>query len=348
MDMDTAMLKLQPWIEANGPVENWVAGARALALLRAALASGMLDAAQTARTPNELAEITGIEANRVPDLCAALEAHGVFDHLDGCYTLSSRFATLFAPDVFQTLSALLDIRKAEVRAIESAGLPSRAYTTLASEDMQAIAEGITLRPAAEHGRAILRSWFADGMPEVHALLEAGGHWAEFGCWMGGGLLSMLLTYPTMTAVGMEINGQINAETRRRAVEWEVIGRVELRHGDVRTQSAHAVFDGGFWSQCFFPSTSRAATLATIARSLKPGGYLVIPGFEGGEPPTGDTDPRGAENMAFTLCKVVYQRWDIPARTAAELREEAENAGLEFARYVPLLAWQNVLMRRPVG
>ena len=83
MDMDTAMLKLQPWIEATEPIEHWVAGARALALLRATLASGMLDAAQTARTPRELAEITGIEANRLPDLCAALVAHGYFNAMIG-------------------------------------------------------------------------------------------------------------------------------------------------------------------------------------------------------------------------------------------------------------------------
>ena len=43
MDFETALQPLQPWFAATGVIENWATGARALALLRASLASGLPD-----------------------------------------------------------------------------------------------------------------------------------------------------------------------------------------------------------------------------------------------------------------------------------------------------------------
>lgn len=348
MDMDTALQPLLPWFAATGIIENWAAGARALALLRAGLSSGILDAVQQARTLGELAAITGIETDQMADICAALDAHDVIDHIDGRYVLSPAFATLLAPDVFQTLSAIIEARMADVRALESATAPERAYTTLGAEDLLAVAEGVTLRPAAAPARDLWHAFQAEGMPEVHTGLEAGGHWAEFGCGVGGGLLSTLLMYPTCTAVGMEIQASVIKETRKRAVELGVAHRVDLRHIDVGEVSDAGVFDAGFWSQSFFPRPSRSAAMTAILRSLKPGGYLIVPGFEGGEPPSSDAEVHGPENRAFSLNRLVYGRWGIPAPTAPELRTELEGAGFEFVRCVPLLIWQYLLMRRPLA
>ena len=347
MDLDTALQQVQPWFAATATIENWAVGARALAMLRAALSSGVLDAARSMRTAGELAALTGIEATQMADMCAALHAHDVLDRVGEGYMLSSTFATLLAPDAYQSLSALIDIRMVEARTIASAGAPARAYTTLATEDLLAVAEGVTGQPTAQSFRNIFSAFIAGTMPEIHAILEAGGHWGEFGCGVGGGLLTILLLYPACTAVGLEINAQVVRETQKRIAALGIVQRAEVRHADVRDVTDEAVFDAGFWSQSFFPRASRAAALTAITRALKPGAYIYVPGFEGGEPPDG-AEPRGPEQRSYALSRLVYDRWDIPTLTAPELRAELEAAGLEFVRYAPVLAWQYLLMRRPLA
>jgi SAM-dependent methyltransferase len=346
MDHETAMRELQAYFTASATLNTWVAGAQALALLRAALTAGLVEAARTARTPAEIAAITGVEEGRVADLCLALDAHGVLERRDGRYQLSADFATLSAPGSLKPLPPLVDLRLIEARTLEASAAPRQPYTTLPAEDLLAIAYGVTGDAASALYHARLRGWFAEQAPELHSLLEAGGHHAEFGCGIGGFLLGLLLTYPTMTAVGVEINASVIAETRRRAVELGVADRVELSHADVRELRDEETFDTVFWSQGFFPAESRAPVPAFIRRALKPGGYLLLPGAEAGEPPETDDDLHGPQGRAYTLGRLIYGRWGVPSPPVGELRAEMEAAGFTFVRCMPYGPWQFLLLRRP--
>ncbi len=83
---------------AGRTLNGWISGARALALLRGALSSGIFDAARTPSTVAEISAATGVEGPRVADVCLALEAHGVFERDGESYRLSKDFAALASPD----------------------------------------------------------------------------------------------------------------------------------------------------------------------------------------------------------------------------------------------------------
>ena len=116
-------------------------------------------------------------------------------------------------------------------------------------------------------------------PEMAAKIEAGGCYVEFGCGIGGALLSTLLLYPNATAIGFEIKrAGHRGDAAALAAELGVADRLTLRHMDVRDVTEEAAYDTAFWSQGFFPEESRQAALAAIYRAMELGGYLGIPGL----------------------------------------------------------------------
>jgi hypothetical protein len=79
MDREAYEEDFRRYQAAGRSFHEWASGARALALLRGALSSGVFDAARTPSTVEEISAATGVDEARVADLCRALEAHGVFD-----------------------------------------------------------------------------------------------------------------------------------------------------------------------------------------------------------------------------------------------------------------------------
>ena len=340
--------ELAAYQAANKTLNEWINGAHALALLRGALTSGVFDAARTPRTPAEMAEITGLDEGQVADIAAALVAHGVFERAGDRFRLTPDFARLAGPNAFFGLPQLVEVRLVEARTLEAIGSPGGPYTALPTEDLLAIARGVTFADPAAPIMQARRALLVENLPEVCERGAAGGRHAEFGCGIGSRVLLWLLMWPRVTAVGYEINAQVVAEARRRAAALGVADRVEFRHADVRDIRDEAVFDDGFWSQSFFPAESRAAALAAIRRALKPGGYLVVPGFEGGEPPASEAGWREPQGQAYLRSRLVYRRWGIPTPTAVELRAELEGAGFEFVRSFLSGLWQILLVRRPLA
>ena len=197
-----------------------------------------------------------------------------------------------------------------------------------------------MTPTTALGQGAIAAMWAGLYPEMAAKIEAGGCYVEFGCGIGGALLSTLLLYPRATAIGFEINAQVIAETRRLAAELGVADRLTMRHMDVRDVTEEAAYDTAFWSQGFFPEESRQAALAAIFRAMKPGGYLGIPGFEGGEPPTPE-ERSGLYGRAYALNRLIYAQWGIPAPAADELCAMVEAAGFECIRMIPFGAWKSM-------
>src|SRR3712207_2528653 len=116
--------RLQAYGAASQKLNQWIEGAHALALVQAALSSGLLDAAGTPGTPAQLATATGLDPARVADLCLALDAHGVLDREGEAYRLSPDFATLAHPEAPQTLTATVGRAPVVARLLAHAANPA--------------------------------------------------------------------------------------------------------------------------------------------------------------------------------------------------------------------------------
>ena len=341
----SAAERLQAHGAASQKLNQWIEGAHALALVQAALSSGLLDAARTPGTPAQLATATGLDPARVADLCLALDAHGVLDREGDAYQLSPDFAALADPDAPQALTAIVGRAPVVARLLAHAADHKEAYATLPPDDLLAMARGAAARPGAALALAASSSAVA-ALPEVIAVREAGGRHLELGCGVGGSALNLLARYPALTVVGVEREPALLEEARCNAAALGLADRVEWRAMDARDLRDEAAFDTAQWSQFFFPAETRATTLSVARRALKPGGYLIMPLLP--DPPATREALREAAGRAYTRARVLYGGWGVPVQTSEEVRAEVEAAGFAFVRFVALPGARGMLARRPEG
>lgn len=316
---------------ASRTLQEWAAGAMALTLLRTGVASGIVEAARSPRTPADIAAVTGLDERRVADVCLALDAHGVLDREGEAYRLAPDFAIVAAPGAPQDLGRLLDGIMVRVRGLEAAASSDRPYTALPAEDMLGLAAGIATSPLSAAGNMSGRL-MSRSLPELGERWQAGGHHLELGCGVGNNLLSIVVNFPRVTAVGVEIDAGTLEEARRRAEALGVLDRVELRRMDARDLRDEAAFDTAQWSQFFFPMEGRPEILAALFRALRPGGYVGMALLA--DPPTSTEALRDPGGRSDVLHRLLFSSWGIPVRTEADLRGEAEGAGFEVVRVVP--------------
>lgn len=167
------------------------------------------------------------------------------------------------------------------------------------------------------------------VPEAAAAWGDGGYHVELGCGAGGTLLGMLVDYPQLRVVGVDIDAAVLDEARRRAEGLGVGNRLELRLTDARAMPEEGVFDTVFWSQPCFPAAARPAVLAAAKRLLRPGGYLFTPILA--EPPMSAEALRTPAGHSYALGRLVNTAWGVPNADAGELRAEVEQAGFTFFR-----------------
>lgn len=297
-------------LAAHEKVEEWARGAQTLALLHTAVRSGLLSRLDTPRSPEDL----GGDVQLVSDVCRALTLAGVLSEKGGTYQLTPSFQAAFDPAMMLPLRGLLEGLQARTEALQE----SQGYEGSATS----IAEGATLNPLSPITEAIIGEWVKTHAPD----LKWGERHCEFGCGVGGGLLFVLRQTPHMRAVGVERHPEVIERARHAAELLGLQDRVELRCQDVADMTEVAVFDTGFWSQSFFPEESRGPSLQAIRRAMKPGGWLLVPGFEGGEP---------SDKLGYHLNRLVFRTWGVPARSRAELEAELKEHGFEVVGGGPL-------------
>jgi SAM-dependent methyltransferase len=367
------MARAQGYIRASRPVVNWIAGARALALLSTAIDAGLIDALRRAATVDELQSATGLEAEGVVDICRALEAHGVARRTGERYGLTREFELLAAPDAAIPLADVVRHAMATIRGLQ-VGAADATYTSLAPTDVLAMAAGAGISSLSSSSH-VSTEVLARALPEVDAIWRQRAHHLEVGCGIGNALLGTVSTYPTVTAVGVEIDEATAAEARRRAMVLGVADRVDVRCMDACDIDDDAAFDTVQWSQFFFPGPTRPTVLAAIGRALKPGGYLVMPWLGSVSPDTmprrrttlrlairamrsgpaaslpflmdlaGDTPSRRRKERWFaSLTTLLFHRWGVPVLSVGELASEVRSSGLSVLRCTPMLASQFVLTR----
>jgi len=314
-------------------------------LLQGAQQSGLLALLRTPALTAELAAATGIAEERVIDICRALDAHAVVIQTEGRYHLADPWRCLTAPDAPQALEDQLAFSFTQMKILANAATGDEDYWTLPPADRLAIAKGSPLNPASPQAPAIIEMWFRTLLPELHSCCSAGGRYLYLGCGASGTLLSYLQAYPKLTAVGVELAGELLAVARQRALDLGVSDRVCFHEGDARDYHAPAQFDVVDWSQTYFPTASRADALSVAFQSLKPGGLFTTV-LHRQESETASDNLHTDEGRAVSLTLIEMNRLGFPAVNTATILQEISAAGFIEMKLVATAMHRRLLARRP--
>jgi SAM-dependent methyltransferase len=370
----TELMRLRAYMRAGQDLTGWIAAAKALALLKGAIDCGLVEAIRAKRTPEEIAEATGIGKDRLAALLVALEVHRVVGRDGECYRLTPRYTVLADPTAPIPLRSLVQHTAVMAHTLETIAGADIGYTVTSPQDILAVAEGsgISALSSAPH---VGQETSAKIIPEVESMWRVGAHHLEVGCGVGNNLLGTAVTYPNVTAVGIEIDRVTAAEAARRARMLGVADRVEVRTMDACDLQDKAAFDTIQWSQLFFPDSVRPVVLRAMRRALKPGGLLFMPWYASvseHEQPSrlemlriglramgsgeawfagffndvlGDT-PRRRDKVrrAAALTRLVFGKWGVRPRTLDELAAEVAAGGFTVVRAEPLPVNPFVLSR----
>lgn len=357
------ILQLRAHDTASWKLGELIAGAEAVALLSGAVASGIIGALSTASSPQQIASVTGLEKAQIVGVLRALETYGLVKKRYGIYNLAAHVKLLASADAPNPLLNTLRVTNIRMRNLANLGKSGTNYEAPQDDEALSIAQGII--SALSFTRGFVGAALGNIMPEVKKLWQVGARHLESGCGVGNNLFQILTTYPKVTAVGVEIDAETANEARRRAVLLGVTDRAEVRQMDACTLTEESVFDTVQWSQFFFPTAFRIAALRVLFRALKPGGYVFMPLLLAvsdnvwayrrdmlrmairlliSEPLIALvflnafllTTPahQRAEKRLSSLQELIYRAWDIPARTAEELKIEMEGSGFRVLRTVP--------------
>ncbi|MBB5834341.1 methyltransferase domain-containing protein [Kribbella italica] len=322
---------------ARDQVETWANGAQALALLTSLRDRGWTQFLLERRELAALADFSGLPPDRLTDVLAVLEAHGIVEQLDGHVQLSASFEALAAADAWIGLDDLLDRSELMTRLTRTAA-EEPGPLPLTEPDALVVARAAG-GAAGAVTKALYEQIFVPQLPELSAAIKA-GPWLDAGCGVACATLTLASLYPEMEAVAIELVPTVAAETVRRAEAFGVTDRIDIRVMDARELDEADRFSGAFWAQPFFPEQTRAETLAMLLRVLQPGGVLLMQEME--------PEPDEADRPAYSLRKLVAHGWGVPfGRTAKQLADEAKTAGFEIERLARTDFGRLVIARRPV-
>jgi ubiquinone/menaquinone biosynthesis C-methylase UbiE len=344
MDLQAYGEQLERYNRAGQPLHTWVAGALSLSLLRAANASGLLAMMEQPRTIQDIARHLHLEEPWVRDLCQALYGLNIMDCQDEMYRLSSDLACLLAPDAPLSLADTLGIFEVLMREMEDIFTPKRTYAQLSSEDQLKVSKGKWGTPFSPLVRHAFQQLGAH-MPEVMEIWNAQAKHLELGCGAGRDLLCLAISYPKVYVTGVDLNADALLHVQQDAESLGIIERVNLIQADVRTLEYQEEFHTILWSQIFFPLETRKSTLGVSYRSLKPGGYLLLPVQP--ELPNSTEQLRAAGKGLFLLLRLIYKYWKLNPLTTGDIRKEAEQEGFEFVRRVSVPYHLFMLLRKPL-
>ncbi|HEY5865734.1 MAG TPA: methyltransferase domain-containing protein, partial [Candidatus Tectomicrobia bacterium] len=266
---------MEDYTQASQQLHAWLSGALSLSFLRAVVNSDVLAILHQACTIQDIASHLHLEEAWARELCRALYALNIVDCYDNTYVLSHDFTCLLHPDAPLSLSDTVGIFEVFSREMEHIFAPQRSYAQLPLEATLKVARGKLGNPASALARYAFQQLSAQ-MPEVMALWNTDTQHLELGCGVGRDLLCLAASYPQVYVTGVDINADALLHAQREAENLEVSNRVTLIQADALTLKYHEEFHTVSWSQIFFPLDSRHSALEVSHRSLKPGGYLIVP------------------------------------------------------------------------
>jgi 2-polyprenyl-3-methyl-5-hydroxy-6-metoxy-1,4-benzoquinol methylase len=284
-------------------------------LLEGLHASGALRAMLTPVAAARWPETVGTTPEVAAALLQALLTHQVVEDTDDGVALTPPWRALVADTAYADLGD--GLRQGRITSRLLAAVGTGDYWDLPPKDLIAFARSVSPDPYAE---GLVAAFRADiGSDPDRADLITGCHVLELGCGVAGRILTMMRAAPGLTAVGVELSQDLAAEASRRADELGLTERFTVVCADAAQFSTDERFDRVFWSQFFFPTSSRAAALATARRHLRSGGRL--------QAPVATDDP------GDRLFRVLLASWGIPLRSADELAAEIGDAGFTHVELV---------------
>jgi SAM-dependent methyltransferase len=331
---------LAAWFGAIAGVEEALAAAQVWWLVWGAADTGLLDAARQPCTVEELATHTAASSEVVALACRALDRVGVFTSDDERFVLTPTWQALTDPSGFQPWTTAFGMVDARTRMLRDVFRDGGGYFGDDAADRLAYAKGTSPDPFRPGVGEMFRVNMS-ATPELFALLDRPCDFLELGCGVAGNLCSQLQGFPSMRAVGVELQPELADEARRRAVALGIDGRFEVVTADVTTFRRPSSFDVAFWSQMFFPTDSRAAALSTAYDSLRPGGLLMSPVMDPDEDET-------ALTLNSLVEDIISTSWKVPAVRPDRLAAEFESAGFVDVHVVRRAASMLVVGHRPVS
>jgi SAM-dependent methyltransferase len=344
MNLNESRRQLETYNQAGQRLNTWISGALSLSFLRAAINSGVLAILDQPHTIQDIASRLHLEEPRVLELCQALYVLNIVDCYDNTYSLSADFTCLLAPDAPLALSDTLGVFEVFIREMEHIFSPQRSYTQLPIEDTLKVAKGKLGNPASTLARYAFQQLCAQ-MPEVMTIWNTHAKHLELGCGVGRDLLCIAALYTKAYVTGVDINADALFHAQRDAENLGLSKRVKLIYADVLALEYHEEFHTVSWSQIFFPIDLRQSTLTVSYRSLKPGGYLLVP-LQYDLSSTKE-QLRASDKGLPLLVQLIYKYWGLNPRDTHGIRTEAEQAGFEFVRLVSVPYHFVMLLRKPL-
>jgi SAM-dependent methyltransferase len=336
LDEENPMERFALASAARESLAAWTTGAQVLTLITTLRDRGWTEYLAEPRDLAALTEFSGLPPTRLADILAVLEAHGIVRQQDGTVQLTRQFEALAAADSYIGLDELLDQSEVMSRLIRTAA-EDPGPLPLTGPDALVIARAAGGK-STEITRTLYGQLFLPKLPELTELVR-GERWLDVGCGVAGATLTLAGLFPELRAVAIELVPTVADETIRRAKEQGVADRVDVRCMDARDFDEPASFGGAFWAQPFFPEPTRAATLAMIRQSLRPGGMLFMQEME--------PEPAESGRPAYTLRKLVARGWEVPfGRSAEDLAAEGQAAGFDLVRLAPTDFGRIVILQRP--
>jgi len=317
--------------EVEAKLLEWTAAANALELISAVRRQGVLASLRSGATPEEIALQTNVDVEQARRICLALQALEIVESDGSTFRLAGGWRDVDSPDRPLALGDRLDYVSVLKVGVASAFDSAPGFEEVPVHESVALARSIWGAPQSP---VALESWAGldAAMPEVRAVWQAGARHAEFGCGAGRDLIRVVAMYRNVTAVGYELIPEVMRHAQELATALGVASRVALRCQDVRDAQADSEFDTLLWSQMFFPPESRHATLETIKRALRPGGYLIMP-LLADMPDEKNIDTSVLTRMRM-LVSVAYNRWGLYWPKGESVRREVEESGFVHVRSLP--------------
>jgi SAM-dependent methyltransferase len=244
--------------------------------------TGLLEGLESARTPEQLADITRLELALVKALLAvgvALElveetdngyaaSPGLIDHLR---TAQGRGQRLFIrSDLLQTTDLL---RRAQAATLK----PGWHYTDPDILNAQGIGSG-----------AVMEAICRDVVPTLEGLTERltapGAEFLDVGAGVGGICIVLARLWPNLRIIGLEPATAPLAEAQRNLAASGLGERIEILPIRLDQLTATDRFDAGWLPQVFLPLEVLERSIVPFYRSIKPGGWgiLLALGADGSE------------------------------------------------------------------
>ena len=168
---------------------------------------------------------------------------------------------------------------------------------------------------------------------------------EVGCGATAYLRHAAARNPELTALGLELQGDVAALAAETIARWNLTTRVVIEVGDVRERNPEPVFDVATVHQniYYFPVEKRVEVLRHVRSSLKPGGRLLLTTWCRG---------RGAGASLLNLWSTMSEgggRLPTPSEMTRQLAEAGLSGVARWSlipgRELPRVSWERLPAER---